>query len=79
MFSATVKGYYNYRYLYILKYLKNLKILLSQKKTPLTALGFEARSLDCRLTAITTKPERHPASPPQEDLLILSSGSALRL
>ena len=45
-----------------------------QKKTLSTALGFQPRSFDCRLTALTTELHRHPTSnSPQEDLLISPS------
>ena len=51
-----------------------------EKKTLSTVLGFERMSSDCLSTALTTELHRSPTSPaPQEDLLIMPSGSALQL
>ena len=59
----------------IFKVFENLSV---EKKTLLTALGFEPSSFDCWSTALTTELHRRPRSPsPQEDLLISPSGSAL--
>ena len=43
---------------------KEFENLYMEKKTLSTALGFEPRSFDCRLTAVTTELHRRPTSPP---------------